>query len=390
MTDATELPFRLKSARGGHIWDDDGNKYIDLTSGWNVVNAGWNCAEIRDEWSRCLSTMTFRPSWCTDDYFERLKDMFGAFVPGYVVIPGCSGGDGIDNALKVARLVTGRPGVISFAASYHGSNTGAALAGGIAASHLDPLDLERHRVLMPAPGSSRLTDIEDLIRKAEDAGAIVFETVLTNGGCYVVPAEFLSLISRLAEELGILLICDEVGTGINRTGSLLSCQRRAIKPDIVVCGKALTNGLYPLSLCLVSADLTRFLEPEAFASTFAGAPAGSAAALATLRYHTDRELGALAKQAAAELEKRLLDNISGLGFATGLHGEGLELALHLNWAHGRDAGITPSHLLRRLRKRGLFATLSPGDCHLMLTPPLNSELANLLTAADLIAEVIAV
>jgi 4-aminobutyrate aminotransferase-like enzyme len=258
-SNTTEPPFHFKAARGSHIWDEQGTRYTDLTSGWNVVNAGWNCPEIRDDWHRYIDTLTYRPAWCTDDFYKRLEAAFADFAPGYVMIPSCSGGEGIDNALKIARLVTGRPGVISIAGSYHGSNTGAALAAGHDVSHLEILDLERHRVVIPVPGGIYdLPEIERQIRQAEGAAAIVFETVLTNAGCHMVPAEFLSLISRLAAELGILLICDEIGTGLNRTGSLLSCQRRGIRPDIIVCGKALTNGLYPLSLCLASADLTRF------------------------------------------------------------------------------------------------------------------------------------
>ena len=390
-SNTTDPPFHFKAARGSHIWDEQGRRYTDLTSGWNVVNAGWNCSEIRDDWHRHIDNLTYRPAWCIDDCYKWLEAALADLAPGYVMIPSCSGGEGIDNALKIARLVTGRPGVISIAGCYHGSNTGAALAAGHDVSHLEILDLERLRVVIPVPsGDADLPQIERQIRQSEEAGAIVFETVLTNAGCHVVSTEFLSLISRLATELGILLICDEIGKGLNRTGSLLSCQHRDIRPDIIVCGKALTNGLYPLSLCLASQNLVSFLDPEVFASTFAGAPSASAAALATLRYHAEHDLGARTRQTAAELRKRLLENMSGLRFAAGLHGDGLEIALHLNWVHGQSVGATPNGLLRNLRQKGIFATLSPGDCHLMIMPPLNSEVADLLTAADSIADVVSI
>lgn len=382
-----EPPFFITGGQDAHILDENGERYLDLTSGWNVVNAGWNNEEISRAWMTAASRLSFRPSWCREAHYERLQELWSEFAPGYALVPSCSGGEAVDNALKVARLVTGRPGAICFSGAYHGSTSGAAFATGYHVPHLEPLGLEGVTATLPIPATgAALAEAERVIRAFEPAGSIIFETVLTNLGCRVVPDAFLALLVDLSRELGLVLICDEVGTGINRTGSLLSGFGRGLRPDIIVCGKALTNGLYPLSLCLVRADLARDIDEPSFASTFAGSPSGSAAALATLQWHRERELGAVAVEVGAQLRRRLEENTSGLSGVTGVHGQGLELALHLDWSRLRAARLSPYGLVQRLRKRSLFATLSPGDQHLMITPPLTAEYAELLAAADLIAD----
>lgn len=120
---SADPPFFIKRAQGAHVWDCEGHRYLDLTSGWNVVNAGWNNPEIMEAWARCAEILPFKPSWCADEFSKALSDLLSDCWPGYMAIPGCSGAQGIDNALKVARLATGRSGVMSFAGAYHGSST---------------------------------------------------------------------------------------------------------------------------------------------------------------------------------------------------------------------------------------------------------------------------
>jgi acetylornithine/succinyldiaminopimelate/putrescine aminotransferase len=377
--------FHIKRAAESYVWDDRGIRYIDLTSGWNVVNAGWNNSEISSAWRGRAERLPFRPAWCVDDFWTALEGQFEQLTPGYVPIAGCSGGEGIDNALKIARMVTGRARVITFAGAFHGSNTGAALAAGYEVSHLAPLGLQSMNLALPAtPGTA--PDFGKLRRHGTRTAAIVLETVHTNTGCYVTPDDTLSRLRSLADDVGALIICDEIGTGFNRTGTLLSCQSRGLTPDIIVCGKALTNGLYPLSLCLVKSELTPHLDQEAFASTYGGAPAGCAAALATIAYHHKYDLGCLTLQSSAELRKRLFANLSGCDLFLDVYGAGLVLAVHLNWELADSIGLTPDGLLESLRSKGVFAVLSPGDCHLMIMPPLNTKPQVLMTAMDIVGD----
>ncbi|WP_432768734.1 MAG: aminotransferase class III-fold pyridoxal phosphate-dependent enzyme [Sphingopyxis sp.] len=386
-----EPPFAIAAAEGSFVQDREGQHYLDLTSGWNVVNAGWNNPEI---WQAALEAglrNPFRPSWCDDDRFDALTQRIAAIAPGRRIIPSCSGNEAVDNALKLARLVTGRAGVICIEGAYHGSGTGASLATGYHVPHLEALDLQGLRLTLPRPSQpGALEQAESAIRAFEPGGAIVFETVRTNMACEAVPQAFRDMLRRVASELGLVLICDEIGTGINRLGSPFSSLDGdgAAAPDIILTAKALTNGLYPLSLCLVRERLMRHVDMSYFSSTYGGMPAGCAAAVATLDYHAEHTLGARAiaggQALAAGIEQHVLD-IDGV---RSLEGAGLERALHLDWMALGRRGLSPFQMLAKLRDQRVFATLSPGEDHLMLLPPLTTPHEALVDAAVAIGKVL--
>lgn len=360
--------FAFDRAAGHQIWDKSGRCYQDLTSGWNVVNAGWGNADITSEWRRCGDDKIFKPSWCEDEYVLRLRSTLKNLAPGYTPIHSCSGSEAIDNALKISRMVTGRGRVATLCSAYHGSGTGAALANGRSEEHLDPLGLANNTDVLSL---AELERHEPLSRsRLSDLAAIVFETVQTNAGCYALGGRHFQALEKYAHSTGALLVCDEIGTGINRVAGPISCFTLGIRPDIVVLGKALTNGIYPLSTCLVRDELLSFVQREAMESTYGGASSGCAAALATLAWHSAHDLSCYVSELQKQLVSLLLPMIKQNGIVAGLHGFGGEYALHLDWNYGLSVGMTPRKLLASLLEAGIFAALSPVDCHLMITPPL--------------------
>jgi 4-aminobutyrate aminotransferase-like enzyme len=364
--------FRMRDARGVHVWDDMGNRYLDLTSGWNVANAGWNNSVIAE--------LPYRPSWCADKYSDQLLHVLRSTFPGYAFVAGCSGADSIDNALKIARLVTGRTGVLSLSGAYHGSSSGAALAAGYEINHLH--GLAQAATLLPLPSLDLdLAQVELVIRSSEEACAIVVETIVTNAGCVEVPTPYLALLRALATELGLLIICDEIGTGLCRSGSWLS-HDQTLAPDMVVLGKALTNGMYPLSLTLVAKSLQGFLEPDAFASTFAATPPGCAAAAATLELMRRTDLSADASARGGFFRQRLLDEAKNIPYLTTVAGRGLELAINMDW----DDHQSPRRFIGALQQRGVFAVLSSDDQSLMVMPPLIATVEDLTMSIDAIVD----
>ncbi|QNE07152.1 aminotransferase class III-fold pyridoxal phosphate-dependent enzyme [Croceicoccus marinus] len=384
---ANEPPFAFRRGFGSCIEDSAGRTYIDLTSGWNVVNAGWSNPVIGENWLDTIGRATFRPSWCEDEGTANLRQALARAAPGRTPIFSCSGSEAIDNAIKIARIVTGLPGIFCIEGSYHGSGTGASQATGYDVPHRAPLAQEEMSVRLPLPTEEGAVErAEALIREFEPGGAIVYETVVTNMGCRTMPADYLAMLGRVADELGIVLICDEIGTGINRLGALFSSLGEGgLAPDIIVSGKALTNGLYPMSACLVKDRMMRHFETGQFASTYAAMPAGCAAALATLSLHEQTMLGTTAlangRTLAVLAEKHLLD-IDGV---TALAGAGMERALHLDWRILSARGLGPYSMLSALREAGVFATLSPGESHLMMTPPLTIGEEQLAQATGAIA-----
>ena len=385
-----EQLLALHGAKNDRLIGIDGRVYYDLTSGWNVTNAGWNNEAIFTDWIEAARALPFRPSWCTDPNQERFKEQLGSIFPGYIPILSCSGSEAIDNALKVARVTTGRGGVACVGDAYHGSTLGAALAAGYTVDHIDALGLDNRRFALPAPVSDAdLATIEALLTREDSIGAVVFETVLTNAGCRVVPDAFLNLLQRLSDEFGFLLVCDEIGTGMNRTGHPWSFQGRPIRPHVITCGKALTNGLYPLSLALVANDLRSFLDEASFASTYGGSPAGCAAALSTLAFHQAADLGSRALELASAVTAIFESNGRKLGGHFDIHGVGLSMAVNIGGGDPEFAHASrPKKIIQSLLERGIFAVLSPDGQQLMITPALTAELEPLMDTLDVVAETI--
>lgn len=381
------------SAEGWHLHDRSGRLFVDLTSGWNVTNAGWNRAEIDVVWAKQGAASWFRPSWCDNSQLDALHQRMELIAPGRSIIPSCSGSEAIDNALKLARLVTGRAGVIRFEGAYHGSGTGASLATGYHVPHLDPLLPHAPVLDLPMPEEPGAVEVaEAAIRAFEEAGALVFETVLTNMACRELPKAYRAMLSRVCKELGIILIADEIGTGMNRLGAFFSTLDGVPdrdQPDIVVSAKALTNGLYPLSLCLVRERLAMQCDAGWFGSTYAAMPSACAAAVATIDIHLADGLSQRAAKTGTAFAQALRDQTAAVAGVTAVAGAGLELALHLDWKILKCQGLTPFTLLERLADLGLFATLSPSENHLMLMPPLVTPVDVLFGAAETIAGVLA-
>lgn len=382
-------PLSLISADNDRVVDASGRSYFDLTAGWNVMNAGWNNETIYRDWVDRSRRLPFRPSWCTDANQAALTEYLRSSLAGYSPVYSCSGSEAIDNALKLARLATGRSGVVCVGDAYHGSTLGAALAAGFHVSHLEPLGLDGIRYTLPIPSTdAAITLAEEVLSREEDIGAVVFETVLTNAGCHVVPDRFLELLQRMSQEQGFLLICDEIGTGMSRTGRLWSFEGRGIKPHIVTCGKALTNGLYPLSIALVATELRPFLDDDSFASTYGGTSAACAAALSTIAFHEAAQLPMRARNLGQAVARQLEDCGRRLGTPITADGVGLSIAVDL-WGTGWTRARRPDSVVKSLLQRSIFSVLSPDGERLMITPALTANEDALLEALHTVAQTIA-
>ncbi|MFM2082068.1 MAG: hypothetical protein RL380_759, partial [Verrucomicrobiota bacterium] len=298
-------PIVWERARGVHVWDADGKKYLDLTAAFGVASAGHaNPAvvragqkqmgkllhamgdvhphELKARLARELSRITFERWTRTTHHAPRTtgKTIFGS-----------SGFEAVEAALKTAVLATGKRGVIAFEGAYHGLGYGALNA--------------THREHFRAPFRSQLREfgsfaqfpttqpelksVAQSLRKIfhrEKIGAILVEPIQARGGCNVPPPEFLPLLRKLCDQHGALLILDEIYTGFGRTGKWFACEHSDVTPDLICLGKALTGG-FPLSACVGRADVMDAAWPvstgEAIhTSTFLGHPVGCAMALAQI------------------------------------------------------------------------------------------------------------
>ena len=429
-------PIVWERAKGVHVWDADGKKYLDLTAAFgvaaaghanpNVVKAGQKQMArllhamgdvhphaLKAQLARELSRITFE-RWAK----KNRQSAIGNRQSGKVIFSN-SGFEAVESALKTAMLATGKHGVIAFEGAYHGLGYGA-----LNATHREHFrspfrsQLREFAHFVPFPFSSRSSrreeahskignktepphigcyEIEEKIRQVfrrEKIGAILVEPIQARGGINVPPKEFLPLLRKLCDEHGALLILDEIYTGFGRTGKWFACEHSGVIPDLICLGKALTGG-FPLSACVGRADLMDAAWPvstgEAIhTSTFLGHPVGCAMALAQIAEIKRLKLC----ERSAELGKFLLGELasiqnSKLKIKKSVRGLGLIVGVELNLPDGKPATESALTAIKTLLHRGyIFLPEGEHGNVISFTPPLTITKAQLAKVVGALAEIL--
>lgn len=391
------LPLAVASARGSVLIDADGREVIDLTSGWNVCNVGWNHPRVVEAVRRQASQLPFAPSWCTHDgrsgVAERLSNLLGG---EFAALCGSNGSESVEAALKVARRATGRHAVVGFTEAYHGGTLGSMLAGGVHTLHGVDLPRDEWHRHAPIPDMLRAAGrnygdfARAVILQEPQPAAVLLEPVFTNPGVLAGDEHFYRSIAEAASACGALIIIDEIGTGFGRTGSMFGFQQLPIKPDIVVVAKAITSGAVPMAGALMRSELVKFVAGQGFSSTFGWTPLACAAANATLDVLEEEGLAARAKELGALAVERLRPLVDEVSHVADVRGHGLEMGIELVKPDGAPVSFaTIIGLARTLLKRGVFAEPSSYTSTLLLMPPLSIPQEQLLHALDIVAESVA-
>jgi acetylornithine/succinyldiaminopimelate/putrescine aminotransferase len=274
--------------QGAYIWDLDGEKRLfNLHCNGGVFNLGHRNSELVDMLKCSLDDLDIGNHHLISKCRADLASLIAELMPGdleYSVF-GVSGGEAVDLAFKVARAYTGRASIVSARGGYHG-HTGLALAAG---------DEKYRRPFGPsAPGFVQVPygDPDTLAQTLNaDTAAVILETIPATLGVVIPPAGYLQSVRQLCDEKGILLIVDEVQTGLGRTGKLWAFQHFNIIPDIVVLGKGLSGGLYPITATVLRKPLESVFHADPFihVSTFGGAELGCKIACRVLEISSEPE-----------------------------------------------------------------------------------------------------
>jgi 4-aminobutyrate aminotransferase-like enzyme len=405
-------PMVWERARGVHVWDAEGRRYLDLTGAFGVAAAGHanravvqaGCRQMRrllhamgdvhphalkGRLARELSRLTFE-RWSTAAFKKGPGP--GPRPAGGKTIFCNSGFEAVEAALKTARLATGKPGVIAFEGAYHGLGYGA-----LNATHRplfrdpfrDQLREFGHFVPFPTAPEARsaagraggptveeVTRVIERLLRGKPIGAVLVEPVQVRGGIHVPAPELLPRLRQLCAERGALLILDEIYTGFGRTGKWFACEHAGVAPDLVCLGKALTGG-FPLSACVGRADLIDASWPASegeaiHTSTFLGHPVGCAMALAQIAQL--RELQLVPR--SARLGEFLLQALEALrparaGLRYAARGLGLLAGLDLRHRDGTAASGEALKVIKELLGAG-YILLPEGEASnvISFTPPL--------------------
>jgi 4-aminobutyrate aminotransferase len=397
-------PLVVDQGSGAVIRDVDGNLFLDFTAGIAVCTTG-HChpevvAAIRDQAGKLIHMSG------TDFYYTpqiELAERLAALAPGNSpkkVFFSNSGAEAIESALKLARHHTRRSRLVAFFGAFHGRTYGAMSLSASKLPHrrgFSPLVPDIHHVPFPrncgecVPGASCacVREIEEVIfhRTAppDEVAAIFIEPVQGEGGYHVAPPEFLRGLRTLCDKHGILMVVDEVQSGMGRTGKMFAIEHAGVEPDIVCLAKGIASGL-PLGAIVAKADVMDW-PPGSHASTFGGNPVACRAALATIdllerEYMANAdERGRQHRDGLRELTRRhdCLANVRGLGLMTAVDvltdgGEPDPM--------GREAAIQGAF------RRGLLL-LGCGECGIRFCPPLCVTAEQVETCLRLLDEVVA-
>jgi acetylornithine/N-succinyldiaminopimelate aminotransferase len=372
-------PVTFVRGAGTELWDDTGKRYLDLLSGLAVTSLGHShpaVAEALAEQSRTLLHVSnlFRTE-PGEGVAATLDLLVGDGTPaGGQVFFANSGAEANECAIKLARKYGGRGRhvVVSAFGSFHGRTLATLHATGQPA---------KHEAFQPLPEGFRHVvwdDLEDLERTLDPTvAAVLLEPVQGEGGVNPASAAYLQGVRRLCDERGILLIVDEVQTGLGRTGRWFGFQHAGIEPDVVTMAKALGNGV-PIGACWARADVAAAFEPGDHATTYGGQPLATAAAAAVLATMQAIDAPGLAAKRGAEV----VEAVTAVPGVAGVRGLGLLVAVEL--VEGIDArAVTLDCLESGLVVNGITPTA------LRLAPPLTISEAELDEAVTILAGVLA-
>ncbi len=392
-------------AKNAEVWDVEGRRYIDFVAGIAVVNTGHCHPKVVEAVQQqiplfshtCFQVVAYDP-------YVQLAERLNALAPGDApkkTMLMNTGAEAVENSIKIARAFTGRPGVIAFNGGFHGRTL---LALGLTGK-IDPYKLgvgpfPGEIFHAPYPCDLHGVSVDDAIHGIEmlfkasiepkRVAAFIVEPVQGEGGYYPAPAAFLQRLRALADQHGILLIADEVQTGVARTGRMFAMEHSGVVPDITTMAKGLGGG-FPIAAVVGRADIMDALNPGGLGSTYAGSPLGCAAALAVLDVVEEEGLCARSTEIGERMQARLRALAAEQRCIGEVRGLGAMVAIELfqeGDTHKPAPELTKA-VIAEARQRGLLL-LSCGTYGnvLRLMVPLTIEHAVLDEGLDILAAAI--
>ena len=382
----------VERAENAHVWDVEGNRYIDFAAGIAVVNTGHRHPKVIAAVQKQLDSFTHTCHQVLPyENYIRLGERLNALVPGDFdkrTLFVTTGAEAVENAIKIARHATGRSAVIAFGGAFHGRTfMGMALTGkvqpykaGFGAMMPDvfhvpfPIDLHGVSVDDAMAGITKLFKADlDPARVA----AIILEPVQGEGGFYQAPAELMRALRKLCDDHGIVLIADEVQTGFARTGKLFAMEHYDVVPDLTCMAKALAGG-FPLAAVTGKAEIMDASNPGGLGGTYGGNPVACAAALASIGSMKEYNLNGRAKHIEELATGRLRELAAALPGGAGgsvigdIRGRGAMLAIELVQAGSKEPNpeLTKAVAAACLKEGVIILTCGTYGNVIRLLPPL--------------------
>jgi ornithine--oxo-acid transaminase len=375
------LPVVLSEGKGAYVWDIFGKKYLDFLSAYSAVNQGHCHPKIRKALKLQSKKLTLTSRAFHNNVLGLFEEKICKLFDFDRVLPMNSGVEACETAIKLCRkwgyekkgIPAEQAKIIFVEGNFWGRTLGA-----ISAS-TDPTNRDGFGPFMPGYTIIPYNDTEALERACQDpytAGFMV-EPIQGEAGVILPDDGYLARVSSICKKYNVLFIADEVQTGLGRTGRLYACQWENVVPDILILGKALSGGFYPISAVLTRSEIMLCIRPGEHGSTFGGNPLACAIAIAALDVLIDEKLSKRAEDLGSLFRHGLMKISSGI--IKSIRGRGLLNALEIN----ENMGVSGYEFCLKLMKNGLLAKQTH-DNTVRFAPPLVIKEKEILKALRII------
>ena len=379
------IPVVLEKGKGVYLWDTNGKKYYDFLSSYSAVNQG-HChprlvKKFQEQSSKLTLTSRAFHNNILGDYMEFASKLFGFEK----LLPMNTGAEGVETAIKIARkwghkikgINNNSSKIVVCNNNFHGRTTTIISF----SSHSGSKDFfGPHTPGFISIPFNDLLALEDVFKNNNDIAGFLVEPIQGEAGVNVPDKGYLEAIRNLCSKYNILFIADEIQTGIARTGRLLATDYENAKPDILILGKALSGGMYPVSAVLCNKEIMNVIKPGQHGSTFGGNPLASSIATESLKVVLDENLSEKSYKLGNFFREKLNKYISGSKLVKLVRGKGLLNAILIN---DKEDSKTAWNICLKLKDKGLLAKPTHGNI-IRFAPPLVISEIELKECIDII------
>jgi len=383
------LPVVLERGEGVYVWDVNGKQYYDFLSAYSAVNQGHCHPKIINALTEQAKILTLT----SRAFYNNQLGRYEAFITHYFgydkVLPMNSGAEAVETAIKLCRkwgyekknIPEGNAQIIVCENNFHGRTTT------IVSFSIDPDAYEHYGPYTPGFIIIPYNDtkaLEKVLRENKNIAGFLVEPIQGEAGAFVPDDGYLKTCYALCKEENVLFIADEVQTGIGRTGKLLACDYEEVHPDILILGKALSGGTYPISAVLASNSIMEVFKPGQHGSTFGGNPLASVIAIAALEVIRDENLAENAMKLGTIFRNELSEMCKTSPVASFVRGKGLLNALVIDDKNQENLAW---NICLKLAENGLLAKPTHNNI-IRFAPPLVINEEQLQECIQIIRETI--
>ncbi len=361
------LPVVISSAKGCEMWDVEGKKYFDFLSGYSAVNQGHCHPKIINALVEQASLLTLTSRAFYNDKLGIFEKYITELLGFDKMLPMNTGAEAVETAIKLARrwayvkkgIEENKAKILVCAENFHGRTST------IVSFSTDPSSFNQFGPFMPGFEVIPYNNVHALEEKLKDQNitAFLFEPIQGEAGIIMPDEGYLAQVRRLCTSHGVLMIADEIQTGLCRTGKMMACDHENIKPDLLLLGKALSGGTMPISAVLANDEVMLTIKPGEHGSTFGGNPLASVVAMASLKVLVEENMADNAEKMGRLFREKLHQLQSP--FIREIRGKGLMNAIEIKHSNPEAAW----KLCETFMQNGLLAKPTHGD-KIRLTPPL--------------------